>query len=59
MTANPAPEFNYEKCLAQAKARCATVLDTTNNLTGWTLSTGTTIPPSMKIYERRDGMITF
>ena len=53
-----APEFELEKCLAQAKERCGTLVDTTSSLNGWTVSTTAGIPASMKIYERRDGSIS-
>lgn len=55
--ASPAPEFELTKCLAQAKERGASLVELSSNLTGWTPLTNSSIPKSMKIYERRSGTI--
>jgi hypothetical protein len=55
MAAPLAPACDYQANLKQAQARVSTLISTTTDLNGWVPLTGSTIPPSMKIYEKRDG----
>ena len=54
MAAPTAPLCNYESNLKQAQERVSSLITMTENLNGWVPLVGSTIPPSMKIYERRD-----